>query len=236
MRLPKRQVVFSALTGLLALLAGCTALNRPYPAKRCFALELTQRPERLRQPTSATMRVRQFRVSPPYHQAQFIYRLGEGEFKCDYYDEFIAPPAELLTDRAIAWLCDSSTFRTTFQGNSAADHDLVLEAIVTSLYGDYTDAVAPAAVLAIHFFVLAEEGTRTNVIFDRTYSERVSLGGHEPDMLVHGWSQGLQRILTGLEADLRSAPSVNIALSELGTESAWNSSAVKERLSNGNHE
>ncbi len=212
MRLPKCQVVLSALTGLLALLAGCTALNRPYPAKRCFALELTQRPERLSQPTSATMRVRQFRVSPPYHQTQFIYRLGEGEFKCDYYDEFIAPPAELLTDRAIAWLCDSGAFRSTCAGSSAADHDLVLEAIVTSLYGDYTNPAAPQAVLAIHFFVLAEEGTPTNVIFDRTYSEQVALGDSDPDTLVRGWSQGLQRILTSLEADLRAAPTVNVAL------------------------
>jgi uncharacterized lipoprotein YmbA len=211
MRLSKRRVVLSASTGLFALLAGCTALNRPYPAKRCFALETPQRPERVNPPASATMRVRQFRVSPPYHQPQFVYRLGEAEFKRDYYVEFIAPPSELVTDQAIAWLCDSGAFRTTCAGSSAADHDLVLEAVVTSLYGDYTDATAPQAVLSIHFFLLAEGGTRTNVVFDRTYSEHVSVGGEEPDKLVRGWSQGLQRILTTLEADLRGASLVSVA-------------------------
>jgi hypothetical protein len=113
-------------------------------------------------------------------------------------------------------LCDSGAFRTTCAGSSAADHDLVLEAIVTSLYGDYTNPAAPQAVLAIHFFVLAEENTRTNVIFDRTYSEHVALGGHDPDTLVRGWSQGLQRILTSLEADLRGAALPNVARAQNG--------------------
>jgi uncharacterized lipoprotein YmbA len=212
MRLPKRQVVLSVSTGLLALLAGCTALNRPYPAKRCFALEITQCPERISQPASATVRVRQFRVAPPYNTAPFVYKLGEAEFKYDYYDEFIAPPAELVTQQAAAWLCDSGAFRTTCAGSSAADHDLVLEAVVTSLYGDYTNVSAPQAVLAIHFFLLADNGPRTCVVFDRAYSERVSLDGHEPDALVRGWSQGLQRILTSLAADLRAAPTASVAL------------------------
>ena len=208
MRTLKRPMGFGALIGLMALLAGCSALNRPYPAKRCFALELTQRPERVGQPANATVRVRQFRVSPPYHQPQFVYRLGEAEFKRDYYDEFIAPPAELVTDQAMAWLCDSGAFRTTCAGNSAADHDLVLEAVVTSLYGDYTKSAAPEAVLAVHFFLLAEDGTRTNVVFDRAYSEHVALSGDDPEMLVRGWSLDLQRILTSLEVDLRAVPAV----------------------------
>ncbi len=207
---PKYLIDVSGLAVLMALLPGCAALNRPYPAKRCFALEIPQRPERVRQPASATMRVRQFRVAPPYHQAQFVYRLGEAEFKLDYYDEFIASPAELLTDQTTAWLCDRGAYRTTCGGGSAADHDLVLEAMVTSLYGDYTKRSAPEAVLAIHFFLLAEQGTRTTVVFDRTYAERVALDGDGPDKLVRGWSADLERILTSLEADL--APTRNLAL------------------------
>ncbi len=210
MRSPKYLIDVSGLAVLMALLPGCAALNRPYPAKRSFALEIPNRPERASQPASATMRVRQFRVAPPYHQAQFVYRLGDTEFKRDYYDEFIASPAELLTDQTTAWLCDSGTFRTTCAGSSAADHDLVLEAVVTSLYGDYTKRSAPEAVLAIHFFVLAEQSARTAVVFDRTYAEHVALGGDGPDKLVRGWSEGLQRILTSLEADL--APTRNLAL------------------------
>lgn len=209
---PTRLIVISTLTGLVAVLGGCTALNRPYPAKRCFALEITPCQERVNAPGSATIRVRQFRVSPPYHQSQFVYKLGEAEFKRDYYDEFIAPPAELVTDQAIAWLHDSGVFQATCEGNSAADHDLVLEAVVTSLYGDYTKHAAPEAVLTIHFFLLADAGARTSVVFDRTYSERVALDGDDPDVLVRGWSQGLQRILTNLEADLRAARTVNVSL------------------------
>ncbi len=204
-------IPITAVASLTVLVAGCAALNRPYPAKRCFALETPQRPEHVSAPASATIQVRQFRVSPPYNQPQFVYKLGEAEFKRDYYDEFIASPAELLTSQAIAWLCDSGTFRTTCAGSSAADHDLVLEAVVTSLYGNYTKRSAPEAVLAIHFFVLGEEGTRTNVVLDRSYAEHVELNGDDPDVLVRGWSQARQRILASLEADLRVAPGVNVA-------------------------
>lgn len=212
MRLPKTLITVSTIIDLMVLLPGCSALNRPYPAKRYFAIELAQRPERAGQPVSATVRVREFRISPPYHQPQFVYKLGESELQRDYYDEFIAPPAKLMTELTIAWLNDSGTFRTTCAGSSAADHDLVLEAVITDLCGDYSKPAAPTAVLAIHFFLLAEQGSRTNVVFDRTYSEHVALGGHELDRLVLGWSQGLQRILASLEADLRAAPGVHLAL------------------------
>jgi ABC-type uncharacterized transport system auxiliary subunit len=218
MRPPKRPLVIIALTGLLALLSGCSALNRPYPAKRSFALETPQHPERADAPAGATVSVRQFRVSTPYHQPQFVYRLGETEFKRDYYNEFIAAPSELVTGQTIAWLEGSGVFRTTFAGSSAADHDLLLEAVVTSLYGDYVDRDAPHAVLSIHFFLLADGGTHTDVVFDRSYTEQVSVDGLAPDHLVRGWSVGLQRILTSLETDLRTAPTVNVAMARLATE------------------
>ncbi|MBK9120403.1 MAG: hypothetical protein IPM18_12495 [Phycisphaerales bacterium] len=232
----QRLIVLAGLSAMMAALAGCAAFNRPYPAKRCFALDIAQRPEPLRQPTVATMRVRQFRVAPPYHQQQFVYKLGESEFTRDYYHEFIAPPAALITDQAISWLGESGVFRATCHGTSAADHDLVLEAVVTGLYGDYTDASNPTAVVAIHFFVLAEEGARTSVVFDQAYSEHISLGSHEPDRLAHGWSEGLQRILACLETDLRPAPSVSISLATPGTERAWSSGVARERSSDGEHE
>ncbi len=206
----RRPVLVGVLTGLMTMLAGCSGLNRPYPAKRCFALEVPERPERISQPVNSTVRVRQFRVSPPYHQQQFVYKLGDTEFKRDYYDEFIASPAELVTDQTVAWLYDSGVFHTTCCGGSAADHDLVLEAVVTSLYGDYTEHSAPAAVLAIHFFLLSDESAHTNVVFDRTYTERVPLAGDGPDMLVRGWSQGLQHILTGLDSDLGAAATASV--------------------------
>jgi hypothetical protein len=117
-----------------------------------------------------------------------------------------------VTQQAAAWLCESGIFRTICAGSSAADHDLVLEAMVTSLYGDYTDAAAPQAVLDIHFFLLADSGPQTYVVFERAYPERVSLDGHEPDALVRGWSEGLQRILASLAADLRAAPTPTVSL------------------------
>ena len=212
MRATLHLILVSAMCALPALLAGCAAMDRPYPAKRCFALEPPQRPERGHSSVGAAVCVRRFRVSPPYHQPQFVYRLGDAEYKRDYYVEFIAPPAELMTGQAIAWLGESGAFRTTCAGSSAADNDLALEAEVTSLYGDYTNASSPEAVMAIHFFLLAEDGARTNVVFERAYSERVPLSGHEPDMLVRGWGQGFQRILTSLEADISALPPLSGAL------------------------
>ena len=198
-------VLSGVMSGVLVALVGCS-LSRPYPAKRHFSLQAARQTEQAATSADRTLRVREFHVAPPFHRGVFVYQVGESEFKQDYYHEFIVPPAELITAQAIAWLRGSGVFSEVLNGRSAADEDFVLEGTVTALHGDYRDAASPRAVLEIQMFLLAEEGGRTSVLFDKTYRTETAVAGEDPADLVHGWNQGLQEILGNLEQDLRSCP------------------------------
>jgi len=188
----------------VSLAAGCSGMNRPYPAKQRFAL-LVEREQMDSTPLIDRMlRVREFKVAPPYHELSFVYRKGDSEFETDYYREFIAAPAKLLTSQTIAWLSAAHLFAKVLPGTSAADNEYVLEGMVTALYGDYRNPSAPEAVLELQVFVLAEQTTQTQVVFDRTYRQRAPVRGAEPSDLVNGWKEALRAVLTSLEGDLRA--------------------------------
>ncbi len=198
-----RSVLVLALC-CVSFAAGCAGMNRPYPAKQRFALMVEREHAGSTSLDESTLRVREFSVAPPYHERAFVYRKDDSEFETDYYREFIAPPATLLTSQTIAWLSGAQLFGKVLPGTSAADNEFLLEGVVTALYGDYRNPSAPAAVLELQVFVLAERATRTTVVFDRTYRHQASISGAEPSDLVNGWKKALRAVLTELEGDLRA--------------------------------
>ena len=185
-------------------LAGCSGMNRPYPAKQRFALMIEREHAGSTPSNDSTLRVREFSVAPPYHERAFVYRKGDSEFETDYYREFIASPATLLTSETISWLSGAKLFGKVLPGNSAADNEYLLEGTVTALCGDYRDQPAPKAVMELQVFILAEQATQTKVLFDRTYRHEASIKGAEPADLVNGWNEVLRAILTELESGLRN--------------------------------
>ena len=204
MEYPGFRFALAITFGCVSFAAGCASMNQPYPAKQRFAL-MVEREQAASTPLdSRTLRVREFNVAPPYHELAFVYRKGDSEFETDYYREFIAPPATLLTSQAIAWLSGGHLFGKVLSGTSAADNEYLLEATVTALYGDYRNRSAPEAVMELQVFVLVEQATLTNVVFDRTYRQQAPIRGAEPADLVNGWKEALRAILTELEGDLRA--------------------------------
>ena len=135
----------------LGPLMGCSGMKQPYPAKRHFGLDTGERAEdgEKATPRAQTLRVRRFRVAPPYNNREFTYKVGASEYKTDYYHEFIAAPASLVTAQAIRWLSNSGVFREVMPGSSAADDAYLLEGTVTVLCGDYSNMAiaAPIAIL-----------------------------------------------------------------------------------------
>jgi cholesterol transport system auxiliary component len=201
----------------VTLSAGCASMNQPYPAKQRFAL-MVEREQAGSTPSNPhTLRVREFRVAPPYHELSFVYRKHDSEFETDYYREFVAPPATLLTSQTIAWMSGAHLFGRVLPGSSAADNEYLLEATVTALYGDYRNRSAPEAVMELQVFVLVEQATLTNVVFERTYRHQTPIRGAEPADLVNGWKEALRAILTDLEGDLRAEVIPRVTASAKGS-------------------
>ncbi len=82
---------------------------------------------------------------------------------------------------------------------------LTLEGVVNSLYGDYaTDQ--PAAVIEMQFFLVNESTADNDIVFSRSYRQRVPLTKPDPQELVQAMTKGVQAIFTQLEQDMAAAP------------------------------
>jgi len=209
------RILFTA-PGALALLllcmplaAGCS-LSKPYPDKSLHAIEVGQPPAPTGSPSLAAVRIDRIRVAEPYNNTTFVYKVGDSKYTMDYYNGFVAEPGRLLTGELAEWLTNSNVFSSVVTGDSAADSQLLLQANVTELYGDFSSTDQPKAVIEARFFLLDVSGGRSRIIFDKNYQETEPITGKDSDALVKGWETASRRMFTSLVTDLpKSAATAN---------------------------
>jgi cholesterol transport system auxiliary component len=188
--------------------AGCAGLLKQAPvAKAYFAIDPGQ-PEPARpagaqassQATRQVLRVRALRVSPPYDAVPFVYRTGPAQFDTDYYNNFIAPPASLLTGSLIQWLARALPM-TICDTSSNLPADLTLEGNMTGLYIDST-TTPPKAVVAGRFFLTRDHNGDVQLLFQKAYEASVPVRARSPAGFVGAWGEAYHRVLVQLTADV----------------------------------
>lgn len=181
----------------LAGLMGCSILPSPKmePAKRYMfsmdaaALEKAQDASR----AIPTIHIRRLAAASPFKGRAFVYKLAENRFEQDMYHIFISPPEGLLTE----YIAQSFNAQRAALPVASSTADLILDGVVESLYGDYTDKNTPAAVIAIRFSLFTWSSKNTPVFLE-TLSARHPLPDNTADALVEGWNQALADIMNQL--------------------------------------
>jgi len=186
-----------------AMTVGCD-VSQPNPDKVFFAIDPCAPPSAADAPSEHALRISDVRISQPYGDQTFVYKVGADKYQFDYYHGFITSPGNLLTSHLVAWLAGSGQFASVFAGGSSATYRLVLEGNVTELYGDFTADAEPHAVLAAKFFLLDDRPPGAKVLMQKAYRQSVVLGSPTADALAAGWGQAYRRILTELAADLKN--------------------------------
>lgn len=199
-----------ATAWLLAVLAvpGCLSLEKGYPERRFYVLELPSSAgdravaseERVR--FAGTVQVRPFRLDAPHDGEQFVYRQSDGETVADFYHQFFSPPAAMITQATRESLSHSRLFDQVVAPGSRLDSDYVLEGSVLRLHGDFSDSSDPTAVLGLQLMLIERADGDPSVLFTRDYEERISIAVAEPTPLALAWSDALGRILAAFRSDL----------------------------------
>ncbi len=197
----------TAISVLAALLAaGCTvAPEKDYPAKRQYVLRAERPGQAAAASIAPNLRVRLFRTSAPFSGTQLAYRRGDVTFETDFYNEFLAPPASMITAQTRQWLDSSGVFASVVNVGSLVDATYLLEGNVIAIHGDYADEEKPTAVLEIQFFLIDDSGDDNTITFNETYRQTAELASDEPAKLVKGLNTCLSEILKTLEADLKTS-------------------------------
>ena len=184
-----------------AISAGCS-LKKQSPSKLHYLVEAKRPGEPNRAAAQATLRVRTLHIAAPFEGRGFVYRNSDQKYETDFYHEFLVAPQAMLTEQVRQWLGASGLFRAVLDPASKLESTCSLEANVTALYGDFRDPAKPKAVLEIHFVLLREQGSSSQIALQKYYRQEAQSDERSADALAKAWGAALSKILAELERDL----------------------------------
>jgi cholesterol transport system auxiliary component len=199
----KNNIFFAALL-VVAVLAGCSALQRESPVRQTFLLDPPAPPQVARSQPS-TLRVERIDVAAPFRGRNFVYRTGELNYETDFYVEFLVPPATMLAEQTARGLARAKAFSQVSGPGSGMDAQWVLDGFATSIYADYRDKTKPAAELDISYYLTSATGTAQTPSWSREYRERVPMREASTQAYAEALNQAFGAILAQLSRDLASA-------------------------------
>jgi cholesterol transport system auxiliary component len=192
------------VVALLALCAACVGIEKSYPDKRYFVLEVSANPSPANPAANETLEVSNIRVSPRYADRSFVYRTSEAGYESDFYNQFLVSPASLITEEVRKGLTGSQVFKHVIGSSNQSQPSYVLEGTVNALYGDLRNVNSPRAVLEMEFFLTSEVPGQPGILMQKRYAKSVPLTGRTPEALIKGWNEALEEILNSLVTDLKA--------------------------------
>jgi uncharacterized lipoprotein YmbA len=198
------QQVARGLPLFLLLSSGCVSIERSYPDKRYFVIEVPRGADPSNPAGERILSVAHLRISPRYADRSFVYRTSDAGYESDFYNQFLASPDTMISEEIRKALAASHQFKYVLGPSDAQQPNYVLEGSVNALYGDFRNLNRPAAVLEIEFFLYNENSANPGIVTQKRYTKSVPLSERSPEALVKGWDQALSEIVAALAADLKT--------------------------------
>ena len=203
MTMSARALVLTLLSAAF-LFSGCVSIERSYPDKRYFVLDVAASTSAPSPADKGVLQMVSARVSPRYADRNFVYRRSDTRFESDFYNQFLVSPSALVTEELRYQMARAGLFKFVVGSTNALAPTHTMETIVNALYGDFRDLRAPKAVIEIEFF-LSQETSPSSIVFHKLYEKVVPVQERHPEALVQGWNQALQGISNSLLSDLKAS-------------------------------
>jgi len=195
-------VLTLALAGSACVKLGGKPLDKTY-----FRINPVRTADPQTAPSDVILKVRRATVSDLYNTRELVYQMDGGRIESDFYNMFFVTPGNMLTTELRKWLAASNRFRNIIKPGSMVVPTLTLESTVNALYGDYAGG-QPAAVVNMQFFVVDESTPTNDIVFAKTYRQRIPMSQPDPQELVKAMTRAVQTIFTELELDLATTKPV----------------------------
>jgi cholesterol transport system auxiliary component len=187
----------------LAVAACSNPLSRPYPEKQLFLLEARRTGSAPRAARGKIVLVRDVQSTPGTESRSLVTRLPGGQQRSDFWNEFFAPPAAMVDDALRRWLTDSGAAAAVLAPGSRARADIAIEATLTALFGDGTDAAAPRARVGLAVLFLGVDRDPARILGQATIDEATPIASLAPEAVTAGLNTALATALSRVEATLR---------------------------------
>jgi uncharacterized lipoprotein YmbA len=189
--------------GLAAALAvSACSLRQPAVTVETFSFDI---PAASRGPVgSSAISVLPFTAGPRAAGQMLLYRADDLRYEHDFYNRFLAPPAQMLTGGLRRYLSQARAGQIREPG-APLESDLIVQPRVTELYADYRDVSRPRATVTMVIVLIKREPGGNRELFERTYRRSIPMKAVSPAAAVQGWSEGIGQIFWEFTRDLRRA-------------------------------
>lgn len=133
----------------------------------------------------------------------FVYRINEINYISDYYNIFFGFPSMQIGQNGVKYIQASKIFKYASDNILPLEADYVLKTNILELYADYRDKKSPKAVISIQYTLISLK-KQPAIIFNKTFSQSITITEKNSIALVDGWNNGLQKILEQMLNWLRS--------------------------------
>lgn len=198
--------VIAGILFLIFSIPGCSGLQKEPMTKQYFDLSI-QIPVDSKDSLcrGETLIIKTFSINPAFDSHSFVYKVGENEYRTDYYNEFISYPSKLITERASEALFGSPYFRPALTDDKK-DITYRLSGKINKLSGDFIDKNNAKAVIELILILEKRTGSTFTPVLSDTYMADESIPDKEPSSLVSGWNSGLSKILMQFIKEFQNLP------------------------------
>jgi len=195
-----RPLASAFLVAAVAATLGACSITRPTPVKEMYLLEPPPA-QALRQTNPLSARIGTVTVAAPYRDRTFVVREADLRFENDYYHEYVVAPAPMIAEAIARALAQSKAFSKVIPPGAPAEADLTVDAFVDSLFADNRDPKAPAAELAITFYVSRPDRSAVP-LWTKEYRRRTPLTAVSAASYAAAQSAALGEILAEFARDV----------------------------------
>lgn len=195
----KTQYLYVSMMAVVVMLSGCGSTMN----KNQYVLEVSP-PQKanVTQRAGAILEVRAFTIGSEFSGRQMVYRMDEFRYAPDYYNEFLIPPAMMITKATENWLADSGAFARVAESGSVMKPTYFLSGSIVLCYADIRDKAASAAVLKLRLFLTKQDKGVETLVWSHTYEMREPMKNTKAESFAAALSRCLQTFLQKLQADL----------------------------------
>jgi uncharacterized lipoprotein YmbA len=194
----------SALGAIAAIVLASCALNRPAPVKQQYLLD-PPAPAAVAKSQPTSVRVGTINVATPFRGRTFVLREADLRYETDYYNEFLVPPATMLTELTARALERSKAFARVVPAGYSADADWVLDGFVSALYGDERDGKKVSAHVTVSYYLFQSSGGSGMPAWTHDYEKQVPLATLTTEAYAAALNTAFAEIFAELTRDLAAA-------------------------------
>jgi uncharacterized lipoprotein YmbA len=155
---------------LMLLVQGCSVgvdLQRPAPVKQTYMLELDREP--LEASVDApTLRIAPVRVAAGFEGRALVYRMAQGRFEADFYNQWFTSPRDQVFELATQWFNHGQVFREVVPQNLATQADYRLDLLLTRLYVDMSDPARHVGRVGLQAYLSSRDAEGRSVLMHET--------------------------------------------------------------------